>query len=112
MTLARGTVENLALAEELARAEAQVRDGSPLAPALGQALPPLAIQLLDAGETSGALPALASRAADALDREVQQALTRAVSLVEPVMILGFGGIVGFVALALLQAIYGINARGL
>ena len=36
-------------------------------------------------------------------------MTSAVSLIEPVMILGFGGIVGFVALALLQAIYGMNA---
>jgi general secretion pathway protein F len=32
-----------------------------------------------------------------------------VALIEPVMILGFGGVVAFVALALLQAIYGINA---
>jgi general secretion pathway protein F len=30
-------------------------------------------------------------------------------LIEPIMILGFGGVVGFVALALLQAIYGLNA---
>ena len=41
--------------------------------------------------------------------QVQRVITGAVSLIEPVMILGFGGVVGFVALALLQAIYGINA---
>jgi general secretion pathway protein F len=32
-----------------------------------------------------------------------------VALVEPAMIVGFGGIVAVVALALLQAIYGVNA---
>jgi general secretion pathway protein F len=32
-----------------------------------------------------------------------------VALLEPAMIVGFGGIVAVVALALLQAIYGVNA---
>ena len=50
-----------------------------------------------------------ARAAEASDGELQRTLTQAVALIEPVMIIGFGGIVGFVALALLQAIYGLNA---
>jgi general secretion pathway protein F len=39
-------------------------------------------------------------------------LGRVVALIEPVMILGFGGVVALVALALLQAIYGLNASPL
>jgi general secretion pathway protein F len=35
-----------------------------------------------------------------------------IALIEPAMILGFGLLVGFVALAMLQAIYGINLNAL
>ena len=109
MALARGTVGNAALAEQLAGAEAVVRDGGAVSGALSGSLPPLATRLLEAGEQGGALAPLARRAATAAGDQVQRVITGAVSLIEPVMILGFGGVVGFVALALLQAIYGINA---
>jgi type II secretory pathway component PulF len=109
MTVARGTVGNDALVVQLERAEEVVRDGGSVAQALSGALPPLATRLLEAGEQGGALAPLAHRAATAAHDQVQRVITGAVALIEPVMILGFGGVVAFVALALLQAIYGINA---
>ena len=112
MSLARAVVTNRQLNAELAAAESRVRDGGTLARALDGALPPLAVRLLDAGEVGGNLAILASRAAEAAEGDVERAVSKAVTLVEPVLILGFGGLVGFVALALLQAIYGINARTL
>ncbi|MFN5600125.1 MAG: type II secretion system protein GspF, partial [Gemmatimonas sp.] len=59
-----------------------------------------------------ALSGLAARAAAAADGEAERQLGRVVALIEPVMILGFGGVVALVALALLQAIYGLNASPL
>ncbi len=112
MRLARGTVENTALAELLENAEGAVRNGGALSASVANALPPLAVQLLAAGEASGALAALSARAADALEAETQRELSKAVTLIEPILILGFGGLIGFVALGLLQAIYGINASTL
>lgn len=112
MRLARAGVLNRALAERLEYAETQVRDGARLAASVSDSLPPLSVQLLAAGEASGSLAALAGRAADALDLEVQRSLTKAVTLVEPLLILVFGALIGFVALGLLQAIYGINASTL
>lgn len=109
MTVARGTAGNDALVVQLERAEEVVRDGGSVAQALSGALPPLATRLLEAGEQGGALAPLAHRAATAAHDQVQRVITGAVALIEPVMILGFGGVVAFVALALLQAIYGINA---
>jgi general secretion pathway protein F len=49
------------------------------------------------------------RAAEAMEAELERSIDRLLRLVEPVMIIGFGGAVGFVALSLLQAIYGIQA---
>lgn len=112
MRLARAAVGNGALGVALTEAERRVENGGALAAALAGTLPPLAVRLLDAGEASGQLASLAGRAAEAADEETARAVGGAVALVEPVLILGFGGVVGFVALALLQAIYGLNARGL
>jgi general secretion pathway protein F len=112
MELARATVGNLAYASRLAPAEGRVRNGESLVDALGSDLPPLARQLLQAGEAGGAMAPLAARAAEAADEAAERQLGRVVTLIEPVMILGFGGIVAFVALALLQAIYGLNANPL
>lgn len=109
MALARALVRNRYLQAGLANAEREVQGGAPVATAVRGLLPPLTERLLDAGEVSGDLAGMLARAADASDGEFQRAVTQAVSLIEPVMILGFGGVVGFVALALLQAIYGLNA---
>jgi general secretion pathway protein F len=61
------------------------------------------------GEESGRLPEFLGRAADLFERRSMRAVERAVTLLEPVVIVVFGGLVAVVALALLQAIYGVNA---
>ena len=109
MSLARAVVSNQHMSAALAEAERRVHGGARVSESLTGLLPPLTERLLDAGETSGDLAGMAARAADASDAELQRTVTQAVVLIEPVMILGFGGLVGFVALALLQAIYGLNA---
>jgi type II secretory pathway component PulF len=73
-------------------------------------LPPLATQLLAVGEESGSLGSMATRIADTTDADIQRRLRTLAGLVEPVLIVLFGGLVGFVALAMLQAIYAINAN--
>ncbi len=112
LRIAGSTSPNLAFADDVARAATEVGQGRPLADALAPALPPLALQLLAAGEESGRLAPLALRAADAYDAEVRRALRSAVGLVEPLLIVVFGAVVGFVALAMLQAVYSINAATL
>ena len=108
MRLARAVVRNRYLATSLAEAERRVHGGAGLSQSLAGLLPPLTERLLDAGESSGDLAGMAGRAAESADRELQRTVSQAVALIEPVMVIGFGGIVGFVAMALLQAIYGLN----
>lgn len=108
--IARNATSNLALQDGIDRAAAAVAEGSALAPALTATLPPLALHMIAAGEESGRLDELCLRVAAAYDGEVRRAVRAAVALLEPVLILVFGALVGFVALAMLQAIYGINLR--
>jgi type II secretory pathway component PulF len=108
LRVARAAATNLAVAEGVDRATAAVSRGEALAPALGGVLPPLALQMLAVGEESGRLEEMCARIADTYDVEVRRALRSTVALIEPIMILVFGALVGFVALAMLQAIYSIN----
>ena len=110
LRIARSSAGNLAVQDGIERATVAVSEGSALAPALGGALPPLALQMLAVGEESGHLEDICLRIADTYDSEVRRALRTAVAMIEPAMILVFGALVGFVALAMLQAIYGINTK--
>ena len=109
LRVAGTSVTNLALTLGVEQAAALVSQGRSVADALGNTFPPLVTRLLAVGEESGQLDALALRAADAYDAEVRRAVRSAVALLEPAMILLFGVIVGFIALAMLQAVYSINA---
>jgi general secretion pathway protein F len=108
LRIARASASNLAFQAGVDRAGAAVAEGGAVSSALAGILPPLAAQMLAVGEESGQLDTLALRVADAYDAEVRRTLRVMVALVEPAMILVFGTLVGFVALAMLQAIYGIN----
>jgi type II secretory pathway component PulF len=99
---------NAALREQLQRAVADVEQGRRLASSLEGALPALALQLIGAGEESGRLDDSCERVGAAYERTARRALRTLVGLVEPAVVLGFGVLVGFVALGMLQAIYSVN----
>lgn len=64
--------------------------------------------LLSAGEMSGTLGASMLRAASILDRDIDHALKRLTSLVEPLMMAGMGIVVGSIALSIMMPIYDIS----
>lgn len=98
-------------ADALASARARVREGAALHRALSEtgAFPTVMVQLAALGEETGRLAEFLGKAAELLEAQVERAVQRLVALAEPVMIIVFGGLVGFVALSLLQAIYSVNA---
>ncbi len=108
LRIASSGIGNDRIAGGVQRAAGAVAEGSALAPALAGTLPPLALQMIAVGEESGRLEDLCLRVANTYDGEVRRALRALVSMIEPAMILLFGALVGFVALAMLQAIYSIN----
>lgn len=109
LRIARGTVTNVAMGAALDQASEDVSHGVRIATALAPVLPPLGAQLLAVGEETGRLSELARQVADTYERELTRSLRSAVALIEPALILFFAVLVGFVALAMLQAIYSVNA---
>ena len=101
-------VTNTAIAAELDGAAERIARGELVAESLSGALPPLAVELLAAGEESGRLPEMCERVAKVHEESVGRSLRSLVRLIEPVLILVFGAVVGFIALALLQAVYSVN----
>jgi type II secretory pathway component PulF len=97
--------------DDVARIRERVREGVALNRAIaeGALFPPLLAQLVSVGEEAGRLQEFLAKAAELFERRTERAAARLVALAEPTMIVLFGVIVGFVALSLLQAIYGVNA---
>jgi len=72
---------------------------------------PTAVRLVQAGEETGRLAHMLAHAATLEREQAERKLHAAVRLLEPGMILVFGGIVAVVAAALLQAIYSVRPAG-
>ncbi len=100
----------LPLRRALETAAEQVREGLPLHRALAQArhFPPLLVHMVASGESSGQLDTMLDRVALQQSDEVSNRLALTMSLLEPLLILGMGGIVLLIVLAVLQPILGIN----
>ncbi|HET8655007.1 MAG TPA: type II secretion system F family protein [Longimicrobiaceae bacterium] len=113
LEIAQATIGNTAIAADLGDARDAVRRGDSFSRALarGRGFPFAVIRLVEVGEETGELDGLLDRAATLLEGELERRIERMVALVEPVMIVVFGLVIGFVALALLQAIYGIQTQG-
>ena len=87
--------------------EGEVRAGRPIAEAMRDAggFPPVLTHMVGVGEEIGDLPKMLGRVADSLDFEVDTGIRRLVALVEPVIVLSMGTVVGFVVLSVLLPIY-------
>ncbi len=108
-------VEHLLGNEQLAKAvrtaRDDIREGEGIAPALrrtGQ-FPSLVLHMIAVGERSGQLETMLEDVAAAYEREVNTAIDRMTTLLEPLMIVGMGVSVGFVMFSIMQPIMMLNS---
>lgn len=114
MAVGAQTMNNLVVERALDEAREGIMRGEGLSGPLGRTLlfPPVARQMLKVGEDTGSIDSQLDAAARYYEREVDDKLKRLTSLFEPVILIVMGLIVGFVAIALVSAMYGIfNAPG-
>jgi type II secretory pathway component PulF len=111
---AREAAGDACVAARLAQARERIAQGAPLTASLEReaALSPSALQLLAVGESSGRLGEMALRAGDLAAQEAERSLKTLVTILEPALIVAFGGLVAFVAVALLQAVYSLRSGGI
>jgi general secretion pathway protein F len=70
--------------------------------------PKLAVQMIRVGEETGQLQEMLLQVADAYDGEVQTAVKRMLTLLEPALILGLGVIIAGIIMSILVAILSLN----
>jgi type IV pilus assembly protein PilC len=95
--------------ERIARARDAMMRGEGLATPLNSTdlFPSSIRQMFRVGEDTGSLDKQLETAADYLDRELDYKIKRFTSLFEPVVVIIVGVLVGFVAIALVSAMYGV-----
>jgi len=98
---------NWVVERALAEAEASVRLGRPFAQPLAQhdVFPPMVTQMVAIGEDSGALDTMLESIAEFYDREVETAADQLTSMIEPLLIVFVGGIIGSMVVALYLPIF-------
>ncbi len=100
---------NSVFEEGLQVAQVRMLEGEGLAGPIGDTglFPEAAIQMMRVGENTGTLDVQLENASDYYSRELEYKLKRLTTLFEPAVIVAMGLVVGFVAVALVQAMYGI-----
>ncbi len=98
---------NRYLQQQLEQVREKVTEGASLAETLREVkvFPPMLAQMTAVGERSGELEGLLFKVADIYEHRVQSRLSGLMALLEPLMILVMGGIVGFIVLAVLLPIF-------
>ena len=90
-----------------------VREGKGLAASLEQTkvFPELAIEMIEVGESTGALPGMLNSVAEFFEEDVQTNLTAAMSLIEPAILIVMGVVVVVILIALYLPIFSLSAGG-
>jgi len=90
-----------------------VREGKGLSASLQQTkvFPELAIEMIEVGESTGALPGMLNSVAEFFEEDVQTNLTAAMSLIEPAILIVMGVVVVTILIALYLPIFSLSAGG-
>jgi len=110
LNIVKNVVGNTLFAEVIDDAMAAVEKGNALANAItgNRCFPPIAVQMISAGEQSGHLEEMLDKIADMYEREVESQVMTMTSMLEPVMILFMGVTVGFIVISMLLPIFDLN----
>ena len=95
------------------RAVETVREGKGLSVSLQstKVFPELAIEMIEVGESTGALPQMLNSVAEFFEEDVQTNLTTAMSLIEPAILVVMGVVVVVILIALYLPIFSLSASG-
>jgi general secretion pathway protein F len=108
--IAREVSTNSAVREGMEAARLRVQGGAKVARALEETtpVPEMALQMIAVGEETGRLEEMLSSVADSYEETARRGLHRFLVLLEPLVILGMGLLVGFIVFSMFLAIFRLN----
>ena len=103
------TAGNCVIADTVAKARVSIKEGDRISTPLfgSKVFPVMVTQMIAVGEETGRLDQMLSKVANFYDEEVDATLKGLTSLIEPLMIVGLGLIVGFIAVSVISPIYSL-----
>ena len=110
--IAAKTAGNAVIEKELMDAKEKVAAGKNLSEPLKESkyFPPMVTQMIDAGEQTGAMDVMLTKIADFFDEEVDAAVSALISVLEPIMILFLGGIIGGIIVSMYLPIFNLISK--
>lgn len=112
MTITARTAGNAIIEDAVLKSRASVQEGKPLGESWEEQklFPFMVTQMVSVGEQTGALSSMLAKIADFYDEEVSQAVDALVALMEPILILVLGGLVGGIIVALYMPMFDIIGK--
>ncbi len=103
-------VGNSVAAESIAAARENIKEGDMMSPILARSgfFPPMAVSMISVGEESGSLDTLLEKLAVFYEQEVETIVASLSSVIEPLMILGVGVLIGFIAISIYLPLFGLS----
>ena len=101
-------------AKAVFRSVESVREGKGLSVSLEKTgvFPELSIEMIEVGESTGALPQMLNSVAEFFEEDTQTSLATAMSLVEPLILIVMGAVVAVILIALYLPIFSMSANGM
>ncbi len=111
LKISGAVIGNSVYLETLDSVSQNVREGSSLAKPLrdSEVFPPLVTRMIAVGEQTGEMEEMLSKIADIYDQQVETTVSTLTTLLEPVMILGIGAVMGFIVFAILLPIFDLTS---
>ncbi len=108
------SIDSRQVASAILRSVDTVREGKGLSASLQQtkSFPELAVEMIEVGESTGALPQMLNSVAEFFEEDVQTNLTAAMSLIEPMILVVMGVVVVTILIALYLPIFSLGAGGM
>ena len=109
LAITADTAGNQVYTRALRKVRDSIREGEPIAKPLKQAqiVDSMVTNMIDVGEETGELDRMLERIANNYDEEVEVVVSSLVSMLEPVMVIVLGGIVGYIVVALFLPMIGM-----
>ena len=106
------TAGNVIIEDAIMYARARISEGKNMAQPLMETnvFPSMVVQMVGVGEQTGALDAMLNKIADFYEEEVDVAVAALTSLIEPALMVGIGGTVGVVLIAMYMPIFSIAGK--
>jgi type IV pilus assembly protein PilC len=107
LTIVSKTSGNKSIETAILNARSSIREGETIAEPLGRSgmFPPMVIQMISVGESTGALDSMLSKIADFYEEEVDVAVGNLTSLLEPFLMMFLGVVIGGVVIAMYLPIF-------